>query len=90
MTHPMRRRSDPGAAPDLTTATEPPEQDLKNALQHLALCHVIPDGGYRLTEQDADTVIGRIWLAIRKLEAHQCLPASLSEALNSGDGVYRP
>lgn len=70
---------------------ERPEHDLRNALAIMALVQKLPEGlGYRLSQVDADALVARIWKAIRKLEAHQCLPASLSEALNSGDGSYRP
>ena len=80
------------ALPAQIVGPETPAEDLRNALAIMSLVQKLPNGmGYRLSQIDADALVARLWKAIRKLEAHRCeLPASIQEALNSGDGVYRP
>lgn len=41
---------------------------------------------YKVVQTDAQDILS----ALEKLGYHKGLPSSIEEALNSGDGVYRP
>lgn len=59
---------------------------------------ITDDAGFPLVvlrQQDYVAIKGRLWTAVNELEAGRCgvyhgLPSGVSQALNSGDGTYRP
>jgi len=87
------------------TEAEGSADHIRNALQILegavprdrVILDALPDG---IIEREDVMVISkealialriRLVAALNQIEAYHCsLPASISEALNSGDGTYRP
>lgn len=64
-------------------ANETAQEDVRNALAILAVVDM--DDAHKAA------IAIRLNRALAKIEAHQCaLPAGLVDALNSGDGTYRP
>jgi hypothetical protein len=74
---------------------ERPAEHIKNALYLLAVAAVDPQGQRIVTPLEYDAIRRRLARAAAQLEAGECgvrhgLPASIVEALNSGDGTYHP
>ena len=85
----------PGTAvplPRVLTQPEGPSEHIANALQVIMTAdRTTVSGRVALTAEEYAGVCYRLQRAIEQIEGHVCaLPAGLSEALNSGDGVYRP
>ena len=75
----------------MTTATQPANEDIRNAANILVCAAVREGSSWRYDEADVTAMLRLLRAAVTKIEQHKCgLPASIVEALNSGDGVYRP
>jgi len=82
----------PHATPRVLQGPESPAEHVRNALQTVTSAdRTTVSGRVALTAEEYAGVCYRLQRAIEQIEGHVCaLPAGLSEALNSGDGVYRP
>jgi len=85
----------PGTAvpiPAVLLGPETAREHIANALQIVMNAdRTTVSGRVALTAEEYAGVCYRLQRAIEQIEGHVCaLPAGLSEALNSGDGVYRP
>lgn len=64
-------------------ANETAQEDIRNALAVLAVTDMEPS--------NKAAIAIRLNRALTKIEEHRCgLPAGIVEALNSGDGTYKP
>jgi len=77
------------------TPGEPPAQNIRNAAAILTVASVDAHGTRTLTPNEYAAIQARLTRAAAQLEAGECgvkhgLPASIIDALNSGDGTYRP